>query len=129
MTISPSREWGAILAKLELTGMAQALAANCTLESFIDNQLTLTLATQHQPMFNKKLLIRIEEALTNHFNKPIKLDIKFTSSEIDTPSKLQHQEQVTRHTQATQAIKSDSEVQKIINIFNATLDIDSIQTI
>lgn len=128
-TLSTSREWATILTKLELTGMALALASNCTLESFRDNQLILALAVQHQPMFNKKLLARIEEAVVKHFNQPIQLDIKFTSAEIDTPSKLQHQAQAIRHTKATNAITGDQEIQKIINIFDATLDIDSIQTI
>lgn len=123
------REWSDILMKLGLTGMAQALAANCTMTSFTEHQLALSLSSQHEPMLNPKLLARIEEALVKFFSKPIKLEIKLTSTEIETPSKLQHQEQITRQATATEAIKGDSEVQKMISLFDATLDVDSIKTI
>ncbi len=123
------RQWSNILSQLHLTGMAQALAANCTLTSMTETQITLTLSAQHEPMFNPKLLARIEEALVNYFNKPIKLEIKLTSTEIETPAKIQHQEKLTRQATATDAIKKDSEVQKIISMFDATLDVDSIQTV
>ncbi len=128
-TTQQPRDWAGILAKLELTGMAQALAANCTMSSLTENQLALTLSSQHEPMLNQKLLARIEEALVKCFNKPLKLEIKLTSAVIETPSKLHHQEQITRQATATNAIKGDSEIQKIISMFGATLDVDSIQTV
>jgi DNA polymerase-3 subunit gamma/tau len=127
--VKQTREWSDILAKLGLTGMAQALAANCSLLSLTDDSMTLSLSAQHEPMLNKKLLPRIEEALNQYFNKPMKLDIQLTTTEITTPSKLQQQEQTARHTAATAALKTDSEIQKMINIFGATLDVDSIQTV
>ncbi len=128
-TTSQSPAWADILAKLQLTGMAQALAANCTLSSLTEHHLVLALSAQHGPMLNKKLVARIEEALVLYFDKPIKLEIKLTSAEIETPSKLQQQKQIARQSTATDAIKADSEIQKIIQLFDATLDVDSIQTI
>lgn len=129
VTTSESHAWADILAKLQLTGMAQALATNCTLSSLTEHQLTLALSAQHAPMLNKKLLARMEEALVHYFNKPIKLEINLTSAEIETPSKLEQQKQMTRQSTATDAVKGDSEIQKIIQLFDATLDVDSIQTI
>lgn len=124
-----TREWANILPKLGLTGIVQALAANCTLLTLTEDQVILSLSIQHEPMFNKKHVVRIEEALSSYFNKPIKLDIKLTTAEINTPSKLQQQEQAARQATATEAIKGDSEIQKMISLFGATLDVDSIQTL
>ncbi|MCD6040046.1 MAG: dnaX [Gammaproteobacteria bacterium] len=127
--VSQVRAWADILAKLELTGMAQALAANCTLLELKDTQIVLSLSKQHEAMFNNKLLTRIEEALAKFFNKPMKLDIQLTSTEINTPSKLQHQKQAALQATAVEAIKNDSEIHKMMTLFEAKLDIDSIEAV
>lgn len=116
-----TQSWANILSKLELSGMAYALASNCMLTNIADNKITLTLSVQHQPMFNKKLGDRIEQALSRYLNKPIKLDMHFTNIEVDTPTKQQQQEQTARQSAADEAIKNDSDVQKIMGLFNATL--------
>ncbi|HLB57209.1 MAG TPA: DNA polymerase III subunit gamma/tau [Gammaproteobacteria bacterium] len=121
--------WATLLPQLKLSGLAYALASNCTLEKITDNKVILSLAAHHEPMFNKKLEERIEQALTQHFNKPMKLDIQITSATLDTPAKHQQQEKTAQLSNAADAIKNDDHVQKIMGIFNATLDVDSIKAI
>lgn len=82
-----SSEWRDLLPKLELSGMAYALAANCTLENKSANKVTLALSVSHQPMLNPKLKERIAEALGRHFKQPIQLDITTTTTELVTPVK------------------------------------------
>jgi len=119
-TASPS-QWADMLSKLGLTGMAYVLASNCSLSNIKENRITLTLASKHATMLNKKLSDRIEEALNQHLNKTIKLDIKVTDTTNDTPMKQQQQEKIAKQSAADTAIQSDSEVQKIMGLFNATL--------
>lgn len=123
------RTWTDILSKLELTGMAYALAANCTLENMLDDKVTLALSVQHEPMCNTKLTARIEQALARYFNKPIQLKVRIVSDEMETPTKHKQKVETTRQTAATDAIKSDADVQKIMDIFNATLDVESIKAL
>ena len=124
-----STDWANILPNLELSGMAQVLASNCTLTELTDNKLELTLAATHEAMLNKKLVERIEQTITKYFNKPMKLDIKVTASDIQTPAKQQQETQQARQASATDAIKNDSQVKKIMDIFDATLDVGSIKAI
>ena len=68
-------EWRHLLPKLELSGMAYALASNCTLEKFSENKIELALSENHVPMLNTKLKERIAEALSRHLAKPVQLEI------------------------------------------------------
>lgn len=121
-TTENTSHWADILSKLGLTGMAYVLASNCSLLCSIkENQITLALASKHETMLNKKLSDRIEGALAQYLNKPIKLSIKVSDTTSDTPIKQQQQEQTARQSAADAAIQSDSEVQKIMGLFNATL--------
>jgi DNA polymerase-3 subunit gamma/tau len=124
-----SNNWAEILSKLELAGLAQALAANCTLTQLTDDKVELALAKNHESMLNKKMSDRIEQELSKYFGNPMKLDIKITTNEIQTPAKEQKQAQETKHASALDAIKNDTHVKKIMDIFDATLDLASIKAI
>jgi DNA polymerase-3 subunit gamma/tau len=124
-----TRTWVDMLAKLELTGMAHALASNCTMVEISDTKVTLALAVQHEPMLNKKLIERIEQALDRYLQKPIKLEVQITAVEGETPVKKQHAENKERKARATAAIKNDDDIQKMMGLFDATLDMDSIKTV
>lgn len=78
---------------------------------------------------NKKLQERIEQALAAYFEKPLRLEFKITSDEIQTPAKLQKQEQITRHANATEAIKNDSTVKKMLDVFGGSIDMDSVKAV
>ncbi len=122
----PSSQWPALLSQLGLTGMAYALAINCNLVNMTPDKITLALSAQHEPMLNKKLVERIEQALIQHFNKTIQLAITLITATLDTPLTQQQQADIAHKTTATEIIKNDSEIQKIMHLFDATLDENSI---
>lgn len=119
--VSPPSEWTEMLSKLGLNGMAYVLASNCSLSSLTENHMILELESKHEALLNKKLTARIEEALIRYLNKSIKLEIKITHIATDTPIKRQQQEQSEKQLAAETTIQNDSEVQKIIGMFDATL--------
>lgn len=121
--------WADIVNKLALSGMAQALAANCTLENVSEDKVILALSKMHAPMLNQKSQERIAEALSSYFKKPMKLEIKITEGELNSPAKQKHQEQQTKQVSATQAIQNDTQVQKIMSMFDATVDMNSVKPI
>lgn len=122
-------EWPTILTKLELTGMALALASNCVISTFSKDQIELSLAAKHASLLNKNLHARMEQALTRYFETPIQLKIKIATGELNTPAQQQEQVQAERHADATESIKNDTHVQKIMGLFDATLDVNSITAI
>lgn len=128
-TITEASEWTVLIDQLDLSGMSLALATNCALISLTDNSVTLALSTKHEPMLSKKLTERLEEALNRYFNKTMSLTIQVTDSELDTSAKQQEQATKARHEVALDAITKDNHVQKIMNVFDATLDMTSVKPI
>jgi DNA polymerase-3 subunit gamma/tau len=124
-----SNEWETILAKLGLSGMAYALASNCTLVEIQESRIELALSPQHQPMLNPKLSERIEQALNTYFNSTRKLEIKITTNTIHTPAKQKELHQAEKQIAATEAIKNDTHIKNMLDIFDATLDVNSIKSI
>lgn len=116
-------KWRDILPKLELTGMAYALASNCTLEKISGDKIQLALSATHQPMLNPKLKERIAEALSRHLNQPIQLEIHITSAELVTPIKQLKHEYEQRLASATQAIMQDPRIRQFIDLYDATVEV------
>ena len=61
--------------------------------------------------------------------KPVKLQIKLTAGELNTSARQQHETQTVRLANAVEAIQSDNQVQKIMDVFGATLDLKSIKAV
>jgi DNA polymerase-3 subunit gamma/tau len=116
-------QWRDLLPKLELSGMAYALAANCTLEAIHHNKVVLTLSVSHQPMLNPKLKERIAESLSRHFKQPMQLDINVTTAELCTPLKQAQSEHAQQLTQATQTILQNPHIKKLLDMYDATLEV------
>lgn len=119
-------EWRELLPKLELTGMAYALASNCSLLSINHNKVELALAEHHQPMLNAKLKERMTEALTRYFKQPTQLEIKTTTVELLTPIKHQQQEKNQRLADVKQTMLADTQIQKLIEMYDATVEVSLI---
>ncbi|HLB43047.1 MAG TPA: DNA polymerase III subunit gamma/tau [Gammaproteobacteria bacterium] len=115
--------WRELLAKLELTGMSYALASNCTFEKFVGNKFELALSNHHKPMLNQKSQDRIAEALNRYLKKVIKLDIHLSSEELITPLKQQSEEQEVRLAHAKETVMQDSQVKKLLEMYDATVEV------
>ncbi len=121
--IPASNDWRILLPKLELSGMAYALAANCTLEGINGNKVTLIVSTKHQAMLNPKLSERITEALTRHFKQPMQLEVKETTEELITPSTQLLSEQKEKLKSATEQVMQDPKVKQLIDMYDATVEV------
>lgn len=120
---SVGKEWIDILPKLELSGMAQALAANCTLTQLTENKVELAVAQSHQPMLNAKLKERIAESLTRYLGKPIQLEINTTTDVLHTPVKQAAQERNQRLEQAKHNVMQDDKIKQLIAMYDATVEV------
>lgn len=115
--------WRELLPKLELSGMAYALAANCTLKKLANNQIELALSANHQPMLNQKLKERLLDALNRYFNQSMQLEIKISTDELMTPAKQEQKDQDDRLAQATQTILEDPQIKRFIDMYDATVHV------
>ena len=124
--VSGLPEWHNILPALGLSGMAYALASNCTLESFSANKVKLVLAANHQPMLNPKLKERLTEALSKHFGQAIQLEIVVSTAALATPVKQQQAHLAQRLETATQSLLQDPNVKQLVDMYDATVEVSLI---
>ncbi|MHB8746531.1 MAG: DNA polymerase III subunit gamma/tau, partial [Gammaproteobacteria bacterium] len=69
-------EWADIVAALKLRGIAQQLAANCSLLKHEVDAIHLTLDGAHAQLHSKPQEERLQQALQQHFNAPLRLSIQ-----------------------------------------------------
>ena len=129
VSMNANSNWNDILPKLNLTGLTQVLAANCTLKTITETKIELALTNLHATLLNQKATARLNEAINTYFQKPMELVIKLTGEDLPTPAKQQKAENETRMAHATLAIQNDSQVKQLLDIFEAKIDECSIKPI
>lgn len=120
---SQTIDWRNVLPKLKLSGMAYALASNCSFSNMVDNTIELALSANHHPMLNQKLKERIAKALSEYYGHTINLKISVTNSELATPLKQQQQEDKSNLENATQQVLEDPQIKKLIDMYDATVEV------
>jgi DNA polymerase-3 subunit gamma/tau len=114
--------WNELLPQLRLSGMANALAANCILKNSSHNSFELILDPMHAALLNKNLQARLNEALNKHFNDTVKLTINVSKLATSTPAMQQAKLANDKQIAATKEIENDATVKKIIDTFGATVE-------
>ncbi|MEQ1743171.1 MAG: DNA polymerase III subunit gamma/tau [Candidatus Nitrotoga sp.] len=107
-TTALALDWNALLAQLNVQGMARELAKHCTLENYVDGQLTLNLAPQHKHLLNNKLAQeKLQAALADYFVQPVRLVVMLGVNNVATPAAVEQHVKQTRQQQAVEAITQD----------------------
>lgn len=114
-------EWNTLCDELHLTGPTQMLAKHCSLKSIDNNHLHLALNPKQQAFLHKRHVDRIETALANQFNRPMKVTIDVEKTDIITPARHAELKTEQRQQAAQTAIMGDSDVQRLMNTFDATV--------
>ena len=126
ITVSSQISWPDLLSQLNLTGATLALAQQCSLKEMIDNRLHLILNRKQKPLLQKKHTERISEALSKLLNRPMIVKIDISTHQNETPTTLAQKKAQERQIEAERKIMNDSQVQRIIRTFDATLVKESI---
>jgi len=129
-TKKSDNSWHAIVESLNLRGLTLQLANHCVIKTRTKESLHLQLDSAHKQLLNKKQIERLEEAFYTHLKTPVKITIT-SDDEIqdETPAQTQKKQVNARQQAAEDAIQSDTNVQEIIDTFDAKLDPKSIKPI
>ncbi|HHL45560.1 MAG TPA: DNA polymerase III subunit gamma/tau [Gammaproteobacteria bacterium] len=119
-------QWAEIVAALTLKGMARQLALNCVCKEEGEGSLKLVLTPEHKHLLSDRHLQRLEKALQEHYGRPLKLVITCADDEGESPMAIQQRRQQERQKMAERAIEGDSNVQTLIDVFDAQIQADSI---
>jgi DNA polymerase-3 subunit gamma/tau len=122
-------DWTVLLAQLNVQSMALQLAKNCVLEDFSDGQVTLRLSHELKHSQTKMASDKLQQALSEYFAKPIKLNIVLGKGNVSTPAAVEQQTKQLKQQQANDEIAQDAFVIEAQRELGANLIADSIKPI
>ncbi len=113
-------DWHGILERLELKGVAYALASNCSLKSYRAGEICLVLGTGHEEIRTKNAEQRMQRALRDYFSDAdLRLKIVVSEHETETPAEAVNRNIKERQVAAEQAIYDDPLVKGLQDNFGA----------
>ena len=120
-------EWSDIVTQLNIAGVLNQLAMNCSLISRDEKKFSLVVDPTYQNLLTKERQERLNEALNDLFNSKINLEIVVKQAEKETPAMQEKREEQERLNKAQQALEDDANVKKIVDTFQAQINTESIQ--
>ena len=119
--------WSETVTKLGLTGMTRELANHCTLDSYENDVLRLTLDQTSVHLLNKEREAVFRQALAQHYGRMVDLRIVPGSPQAETPARERQRNQTERQQAAVETIMKDPAVQALQENFSAKVDASSIR--
>jgi DNA polymerase-3 subunit gamma/tau len=121
-------EWTVLLEKLNMQGMAQQLAKNCTLVHFSGREITLGLSEEHKHLqANRQAIGKLQTCLAEYFAIPVKLKIVVNGENVETPAVAERKNREFQRRQAEESIENDAFVRESQSQLGATLIPESIK--
>ena len=121
--------WRTLLPTLQLTGLALNAAeqAECVHQS--DTTVSLRIAKGHRSVFTPSVIRRIEQGLTQHFQRPLTVQLNMDGPLSLTPAQLQNEEASARQKTTETALQNDPFFQQLQQAFSTELVKNSITPI
>jgi DNA polymerase-3 subunit gamma/tau len=124
-----SSDWHALLAALNLGGMARELAQHCELKSLDGGCAVLHLSPTHRHLQIKNAQDKLQQALSAHFGQPVRLSVELAEASGETPAASVRRQREKRQEQAVASVEQDVFVREVIDVFDATLIESSVKPI
>jgi len=120
-------DWQRIVTALNLQGPVTQLAAHCSLLAKEGARMRLLLDNQGEPFRRPALEDKLTQALSAHFNEPIKVEIEVSAAQLDTPARRQQADAEQKLQAARASIESDPNIRAMREVFGATVQPESIK--
>ena len=120
-------EWADLLSGMSLNGSVLNFARNCCLENKADDLYELSIGARHELLLQPQQVTRLEEALSEKYQKAIKLKVSVGQPSKPTPDELISKRRQQRLQQAESTLMDDPFVQLMIDRFGASLDKETLQ--
>jgi DNA polymerase-3 subunit gamma/tau len=106
-------DWHDLVARLALGGVASELARNCALASWDGSRLVLTLDPASQRLRVAAAEQRLRGSLARALGEGLRLEIRVSSLEGETPSQRRSRERAARQASAEEAVAADPVVEEL----------------
>jgi DNA polymerase-3 subunit gamma/tau len=114
--------WNILIEKLNLSGLTKVLAENCIFVSFDSDVFQLILDESQKPLMTPRYEERLQVALAQYLERPVRLKISLDKVSAETPSVQKQRLATAKQQNAHQAIETDLKIQDLIQTFNATVE-------
>ncbi|MGB0238433.1 MAG: DNA polymerase III subunit gamma/tau [Cycloclasticus sp.] len=128
VAVTSDKPWHELVPTLSLDPMALQLANNATLLRLDGHECELLLVGGHVSL-NKKSELKLEQALSKHYGRKLKLILTEGAKDIVTPNSIANEKVADRQRQAEQEIENSPFVKQIIALFDAKIAEGSIKPI
>lgn len=127
--LSGDIDWHALQEGLGLGGLNLQLAQHSELIEVAGDLFRLRLANdqKHLLQINRSGVERLQEALSTHFGRPLKVHVEVGEIATETPAQRNQAEKAERHAAAVAALQQDPFVRELIERFDATLETASVK--
>jgi DNA polymerase-3 subunit gamma/tau len=125
----PGGDWGEILAKLGVAGIARELARHCELVAIEDAAVILRLSILHKHLASKLAQDKIQAALAEYLKRPVRLTVEIGAPAGMTPAAREQSEKDARQARAVASIEQDSFVREMVETFDARINDASIKPV
>jgi len=120
------QSWSNIISKLKLTGLARNAIENAEFIEKSGREISLRVAKGHQSLFTPATLTKIEEALANYYQSPVKIILKAEESIQASPAQQKERATQQKQKNAETALSNDPLFQQLQQEFSAELVKNSI---
>jgi DNA polymerase III subunit gamma/tau len=122
-------DWHALQEQIGLGGFNLQLAQHSELLGVSDNCFSLRLANdqRHLLQINRSGAEKLQEALSAHFGRPIRVSIEIGEISTETPAQRNQADKAERHAVAVTALRQDPFVRELFERFDATLEEASVK--
>ena len=124
--------WRGLIEQNLKLGLARALAQNCEMIAYDENNISLRVAESQKHLVSASYQDKLSSAINDYFGKKVKLNFEIGAAgqaEINTPAKQNATEKANIQSNATDAIMQDSFVQALMNDLGATIIPNSIKPV
>ncbi|HEY1182396.1 MAG TPA: DNA polymerase III subunit gamma/tau [Rhodocyclaceae bacterium] len=124
-----THDWHDISARLSLVGMARQLAHHCELAAIDQHTVTLRLPPLHKHLLAPAPQAKLQSELERHFGRSLRLVVQIEDAAGETPVARSNNIKRERHERAVAAIEEDPFVREVVELFDATINEDSIKSL
>ena len=118
--------WLQLYPRLEINGMAANILANTQFERLENDTLYFTLDHDQSAVFNKDLLPRLAQAVSEALHRPLDVEIEVGKVQAETPAHLSRRLKQEHHDEMVNEFEQDRNVQEMMKHFSATVAVESI---
>ncbi|MEK7321929.1 MAG: DNA polymerase III subunit gamma/tau [Pseudomonadota bacterium] len=122
-------DWNTLIDALRLHGIARELAVNCSLKARDGDVFHLVIAPVHASLRNARLEQRLQESLSTHLGRPVKLVFSIAAPEAETPALMKERVSQDRLRAAQESIAQDGNVKTLQEMFEARVVPESVQPV